>query len=705
MAGALTAAASPRQKILLDGVWQIAESATFDAPPREFAHTVPVPGLVDLAQPPFPEPGSTVPVAIRREPGLRPGDPRREAFWYRRTFTLTNPIPPVARLKVHKAMYGTTVWINGQRAGEHTPNFTPGWFDARPWLKVGENELLIRVGASLAEVPPHRTEGRDVEKKRYIPGIYDSVELLLSGTPHIVNVQTVPDIRRPSFTLVVELANAGDAPAESTVTAIVREWQSRRVVADGRASATTLPAGGTGVVEMTIPVPNGQLWSPEHPHLYEIEVSTGADAQRWRAGLREVTTRPDQEYVELNGKRYYLRGSNICIHRFFEDSQRGTLPWDREWVRRLHRSFKAFDWNALRYCIGFPPDFWYDIADEEGILIQDEFPIWYIPKSWPAAITAKDLAEEYAQWLRERWNHPCVVIWDAQNETQEDAVTRAAIGLVRGLDRSNRPWDNGWGVPQSPGDVTEYHPYAAIDWGREGMPFSLSRFNTNPLLPWNGPKKGEPVPPRIINEYAWLWLNRDGTPSTLTVTGYSKMFGPDASAETRREFWNRTLAAKTEFWRMRRQCAGVLHFCSLSYSRSDGQTSDHFLDVANLVYEPNFLRYVVNAFAPVGVCVDFWNEEAQAGTEASIPVQVTNDLETEWRGEVKLRLERNQQVVWEAARALRADGLGTARHTFAVPLPQEDGPVTLTAEISGADGRSIRSQRAFRLIRATSRNP
>ena len=36
------------------------------------------------------------------------------------------------------------------------------------------------------------------------------------------------------------------------------------------------------------------------------------------------------------------------------------------------------NWNSLRYCIGFPPDFWYDIADEEGILLQDEFPIWLL---------------------------------------------------------------------------------------------------------------------------------------------------------------------------------------------------------------------------------------------------------------------------------------------------------------------------------------
>ena len=93
----------------------------------------------------------------------------------------------------------------------------------------------------------------------------------------------------------------------------------------------------------------------------------------------------------LNGQTYYLRGSNVCIYRFFEDAERGHLPWDREWVRKLHRRFKEMHWNSLRYCIGFPPELWYQIADEEGILIQDEFPIWYsaAKDGWPEAIKAE----------------------------------------------------------------------------------------------------------------------------------------------------------------------------------------------------------------------------------------------------------------------------------------------------------------------------
>src|ERR1700690_1069773 len=114
-----------------------------------------------------------------------------------------------------------------------------------------------------------------------------------------------------------------------------------------------------------------------------------------------------------------MRGSNITLYRFFEDSECGDLPWNQGWVRLLHRRMTEMHWNCLRYCIGFPPEAWYRIADEEGILIEDEFPLWYGGSHfsrWPAALQSGELAAEYADWMRERWNHPCVVIWDASNE-------------------------------------------------------------------------------------------------------------------------------------------------------------------------------------------------------------------------------------------------------------------------------------------------
>ena len=94
-----------------------------------------------------------------------------------------------------------------------------------------------------------------------------------------------------------------------------------------------------------------------------------------------------------------MRGSNVCIHRFFEDAARADLPWRPDWVRRLHQTFRRMHWNSLRYCIGFPPDFWYDIADEEGFLIEDEFPIW-LGDGAPEKPVAATIVPQYTEWIR-----------------------------------------------------------------------------------------------------------------------------------------------------------------------------------------------------------------------------------------------------------------------------------------------------------------
>ena len=47
-----TATAAERKTISLDGTWQIAEGS-MDEMPKQFDRSVPVPGLVDMATPPF----------------------------------------------------------------------------------------------------------------------------------------------------------------------------------------------------------------------------------------------------------------------------------------------------------------------------------------------------------------------------------------------------------------------------------------------------------------------------------------------------------------------------------------------------------------------------------------------------------------------------------------------------------------------------
>ncbi|MCF7972407.1 MAG: hypothetical protein K9N55_01185, partial [Phycisphaerae bacterium] len=648
-----------------------------------FERRIPVPGLCDMAVPAFGDVGRVT--------------SQRQAFWYRRSFTVEGAVPETAMLKVHKAKYGMQVWLNGQVVGEHLPCFTPALLDVKKQLRGRgrTNELIIRVGANRESLPETLPRGWDFEKYLYIPGLYDSVELILTKTPRIVNVQTVPEIEASCVRVVVELENLRKAK-RVPLTYVLREWRSGQEVTRGE-----YEVAGEGVnlkADFRVPIRDCRLWSPEDPFLYTLELSTAGDSTQTRFGMRSFRFDKASGRAMLNGKPYFMRGTNVCIYRFFEDVERANRPWRREWVRKLHQRFAGMHWNSIRYCIGFPPDFWYDIADEEGFLIQDEFPIWYLGE-WPKALKSEAIAPQYTDWMRERWNHPCVVIWDAQNEstTQE---TGKALASVRDLDLSNRPWDNGWAAPQSDQDCIESHPYLWIRNWFGGEPFKLSDLaKTSPRPGVREEQKAETLP-IVNNEYAWLWLNRDGTPTCLTRNVYSDLIGPTASIPEHRYTYARTLAALTEFWRSHRECAAVMHFCGLGYSRSGGwerpeagATSDHFSELESLNLDPMFVEYVRDAFAPVGLMIDMWQEAITAGSEQAVPVAVINDLPEPWQGTVVLRLIQNGKTVTEQSQACTVESLGRTVIGLTLSVPKETGKYLLTAELVTKDKDPVRSLR------------
>jgi beta-galactosidase len=678
-----------RRIINLNGSWRVAEGS-MESIPESFVHKVPVPGLVDMAEPAFEEVGKK--------------SDRRQAFWYRRTFMVDGSISEIAILKIHKAKYGTKVFLNGQVVGEHLPCFTPALLDVKNFLNDSgaQNELIIRVGADRESLPEGMPTGWDFEKYLYIPGIYDSVELILTGAPYIERVQTVPDLEQRKVKVVAELENiSGTSGLE--VGFRLREVRTGTTVRSGAVALAGPTEQSQMKFDFAIPIADCHLWSPEDPFLYELELWTAGDYTRTRFGMRTFRFDRESGRAVLNGKPYYMRGTNVCIYRFFEDAERGDKPWRAEWVRRLHQKFKSMHWNSIRYCIGFPPEIWYDIADEEGFLIQDEFPIWLLSDA-PEKPVSEKIIPEYIEWMRERWNHPCVVIWDAQNESVTDE-TGKALQAVRHMDLSNRPWENGWAEPQSLNDCVESHPYlfSTIQWGRGEFHLSdLAKTSGEPRLR-DAQKRFEL--PIIINEYAWLWLNRDGTTTCLTDKIYDLLLGPDSTVAQRRLLYGRYLAALTEFWRGHRECAGVLHFCGLGYSRAGdkprpegGATSDHFIDLEALTFEPNFEQYVRDAFSPVGLMIDFWGGELSGGAEREFKVYVINDLYDDWEGTVRFHIIRGEQIVAEQSGQCSVKGLGRQVLSFTQTIPNETGAYQLVVELDAVEGQIVRSLRDFNVV-------
>ena len=201
----------------------------------------------------------------------------------------------------------------------------------------------------------------------------------------------------------------------------------------------------------------------------------------------------------------------------------------------------------------------------------------------------------------------------------------------------------------------------------------------------------------ILNEYGWVWLNRDGTPTTLTSELFANLAGSNAPPSILFPLAAKLLAADTEYWRCRREMAGVMEFCSLSYSRPDGQTSDHWSNVEKLIWEPEFLRYVRPAFAPVGLMVDFCAKSAVAGQPVAIPVIVINDLETPWNGTVTLRLLKSSKVLLESKQSFAVESYGKQIKSFAFSWPAQLGNCQIEAKLKGVDGEPVRSVRDVEL--------
>ncbi len=689
-------AMADRVTVSLDGVWRVEESVAGEEIPRAFSRSAPVPGMTNLAEPAFPDIDrfdSREVINNRVRKGTLPesaivtsaGIPRqqRNYFWYERTF----PAPArreTAILKINKAQFGTAVWLNGKKVGEHLSCFTAGYFNvtgAIDWTR--DNRLVVRIGAHPAVLPEWMPSGTDFEKLKWTPGIYDSVSLLLGDNPVIETVQVAPRIAGSEIVVETTVKNYGRGVRPVTLTHRVHPWKDARQVGAARPEQAVLKGGEERTWRQTIRIPGARLWAPEDPFLYVLETSTGGDTASTRFGMREFRFDTPTRRAWLNGKVYFLRGSNITLHRFFEDPLCKRLPWTEQWVRKLLVEIpKQMNWNSFRFCIGPVPDRWLEIADEAGLLIQNEYFIWTGHPGWRGKYSrvwkADVLIDEYKRWMRDNWNHPSVAVWDANNESYDRIFADEVIPKVRGLDLSNRPWENSYNVPAGPDDPVEDHPYLFIR-NTGGKPFRMTELEQ---MGGGGRNSGNTPSGHatVVNEYGWLWLNRDGTPTELTQKVYDDVTGPNATAEERFAANGYLLGGLTEYWRAFRNYAGVLHFVYLTCSYPGVYTSDHFRDLEKLELDPYFKDYLGEAFRPLGVYVHFWQPELKAGVERQFTVMMVNDEYRAATGRLVLSLEaEGGREVARAERAFSIPQNGQQTHLVALSVPAVSGNHVLKA--------------------------
>jgi Glycosyl hydrolases family 2/Glycosyl hydrolases family 2, TIM barrel domain/Glycosyl hydrolases family 2, sugar binding domain len=628
---------SARAIVSLNGTWQL-QPGNGHTVPGSWNHAVEVPALVDIASPRYDWKGFRY-------------------HWYRRTVKVES-LRDCSFLIIEQAMFGTDVWLNGKFLGGDIACYTSQEYDLREALKPGENELVVRVGQR-EDLPLYSAVGNDLERAEWIPGIWGDVVFVQSGNPRISLVQTLPRIEESFVEVRVTVHNTSQHEVVCSLRSVIRERSSSRGVADDRLSNIRLHPESTKVLEFRQRIDNPLLWSPGNPFLYVAESTVLAgdmpvDHLHTPFGMREFNIVGSD--FTLNGELIFLRGGNIAFHRFLSDAGRKRLPWDREWIRKVLIDIpKAHNFNYFRNHLGHMYNRWYDIADENGILLQDEWMFWTTRGS------KEQITKEFTRWLQDNWNHPSIVMWDALNECTDGIVQNEIVPAMKALDPT-RPWESV--------DVVEDHPYIySLGMVLNDRPFGFTRSISD---------IEHSDTPSMVNEFCWWWLDKDDRPSSLMKNVVERWLGPEWTREELVAHQSFLVQELVELFR-RMRVGAIQPFVYLS--NDAGPTANWFAGNINEARLKPVMKALRNAFAPLGVSIELWDRHFFPGERREINVFVVNDGP---RSRVSVRFGlMSDDGAWspEAEQRVDVDGLGRVLCSFDPVFPAISGRYRVRAEL------------------------
>jgi beta-mannosidase len=385
-------------------------------------------------------------------------------WWYRKSFR----VPAGMKNKRLRLQFGATdyyadVWLNGKKLGRHEGYIDPYEFEVTGGLNLdGENVLAVRVWTPVDYYWRHRpytikgSYGAVDQKPDNITalGITRSVRLVANHSIIINAVTARPSLNRDgSATVDVEVALG----AESVAGTLELQLSPRNFSGGERLKATVDLSGLTDKsarrFQVRFHLARPQLWwTWDHgkPNLYTLttrvlvndEVS---DYRTQSVGIREIEKIGWVFY--LNGRRLYIRGTNSYYLELFMSEM------TREKYERDISLMKSMNVNMIRLHCHFQNPEFYDLADELGIMVwQDFLEAWY-PHDAEFALAAARLYDAHIRMVR---NHPSVAIWATSDEEDLEnyrVLTKHLAGRLYALDDERRP------VVRSTGRYGDGHIY------------------------------------------------------------------------------------------------------------------------------------------------------------------------------------------------------------------------------------------------------
>lgn len=312
-------------------------------------------------------------------------------------------------LDLERCHWNTALYVDDKPVGEGERLSTPDRWNLTGMLTPGTHVLTLCVDNRYPFPMDQWAHGITEYTQTNWNGVAGAMRLIARPATHITSLSFYPDLESRSVKVVTNAKVKNPARLTLRVTG-----------PDGKNVAErTLSAAPTdSVLSQVIPLGrNARLWDEFDPALYTVTASLespdGDDRQTGRFGLREVTQ--GEHHIQVNGIDRHLRGTLDCAVWPLT----GYPSTDKaDWLRQLS-TIKDYGLNHLRFHSWCPPKAAFDAADELGVYLQVELPMWI--KDVGQYPRRRDWFErEMYAVLDEYGNHPSFILYCNGNENEGD---------------------------------------------------------------------------------------------------------------------------------------------------------------------------------------------------------------------------------------------------------------------------------------------
>lgn len=389
-----------------------------------------------------------------------------QELWYHRTFTV--PLGWKGKqvlLNFGAVDWKADIWLNQIKIGSHTGGYTPFSFDITPYLnRSGTQALVVRVWDPTDE--GYQPRGKQVNKPQsiwYTPvtGIWQTVWIEPVEQACFTQIRTVPDVDGNSVRVIPQVK--GSQPGDLVEVTVLEKG---RVVQKGRSAAGQ---------EVLLSVPQPNLWSPESPFLYDLEISlirkqVLMDKVSSYFGMRKISTKRNDNGVvrlQLNNRDYFQFGP---LDQGWWPDGLYTAPTDEALMYDIQKT-RDFGFNMIRKHVKVEPARWYYHCDRLGILVWQDMPSGDRSPQWQTRnyFNGKEMERSAASEdnYRREWkeimdlciSNPCVVTWVPFNEAWGQFKTPEIVEWTKNYDPSRLVNPASGGNHYDTGDMLDIHNY------------------------------------------------------------------------------------------------------------------------------------------------------------------------------------------------------------------------------------------------------